>query len=114
MQNDFYGENMKKFLYIMPAVLICMLYALLAALAGGISGFQPVAFAYITLPILAGIFLRRGNWWGCLFGVAMGALLIYNGMTAQPQMMLGFVAGLILAAYYIAMGLVCAAAQKKK
>lgn len=105
---------MKKFLYIMPAVLIVMLYALLAALAGGIGGFQPIAFVYILCPILAGVILRKGKWWGCLFGVAMGALLIYNGMTAQPQVFAGFVAGLILAAYYIAMGLVCAAAQKKK
>ena len=114
MQNDFYGENMKKFLYIMPAVLICMLYALLAALAGGISGFQPIAFAYMGLPVLAGFFLRKGKWWGSFFGITVGALLIYNGMTAQPQMMVGFVAGLILAAYYIAMGLACAASQKHK
>ena len=99
---------MKKFLYIMPAVLICMLYALLAALAGGIGGFQPIAFVYIVLPILAGIFLRKGKWWGCFFGIAMGALLIYNGMTAQPQIMVGFVAGLILT------GLTCVASQKHK
>ena len=105
---------MKKFLYIMPAVLTCMLYALLAALAGGISGFQPIAFAYIFLPILAGVFLRKGKWWGSFFGTAMGAMLVHNGMTAQPQMMAGFVAGLVLAAYYIAMGLLCAASQKKE
>ena len=48
---------MKKFLYIMPAVLICMLYALLIALAGGIGGFQPIAFAYIRA-IKATIFVK--------------------------------------------------------
>ena len=105
---------MKKFLYIMPAVLICMLYALLAALAGGVSGFQPVAFVYIFLPVLSGVFLRKEKWWGCLFGIAMGGILIYSGMTAEPTMMVGFIAGLILAAYYAAMGLTCAASQKKK
>ena len=105
---------MKQFLYIMPAVLICMLYGLLAALAGGIGGFQPIAFVYILLPILAGILLRKDKWWGCLLGIAMGAFLVYNGMTAQPQMMVGFVAGLVLAAYYIAMGIVCAASGKKE
>lgn len=104
---------MKKFLYVMPAVLICMLYALLATLAGGISGFQPIAFLYILLPLLAGVFLRKGKWWGCLFGVAMGVMLIYSGMTARPQVMIAFVAGLILAAYYIVMGIVFAASQKK-
>ena len=105
---------MKKFLYIMPAVLICMLYGLLAALAGGVAGFQPIAFVYILLPILAGVLLRKDKWWGCLPGMAMGGLLICNGMTAEPTMMVGFIAGLVLAAYYAAMGLVCAASQKKR
>jgi hypothetical protein len=101
---------MKKFLYIMPAVLICMLYGLLAALAGGISGFQPIAFVYILLPLLAGVILRKDKWWGCLFGIAMGVVLIYNGR----DMMIAFVAGLILAAYYIAMGIVCAVSANKE
>ena len=100
---------MKKFLYIMPAVLICMLYALLAALAGGIGGFQPIAFAYILLPVAAGILLRRNKWWGCFFGIAMGGILLYTGR----NMMIAFAAGLVLAAYYIAMGLVCAASRKE-
>ena len=100
---------MKKFLYIMPAVLICMLYALLAALAGGVSGFQPIAFAYIILPILAGVFLRKDKWWGCIFGIAMGGLLLWSGR----NMMVTFIAGLVLTAYYIVMGLVCAASLKK-
>ena len=105
---------MKKFLYVMPAVLICMLYGLLAALAGGIGGFQIVAYLYITCPILSGIFLRRDKWWGCLFGMAMGGILIHQSVTAEPTGMIGFVAGLILAAYYAAMGLVCAGSQKKQ
>lgn len=100
---------MKKYLYIMPAVLILMLYALLAALAGGVSGFQPIAFAYIILPILAGVFLRKDKWWGCIFGIAMGGLLLWSGR----NMMVAFIAGLVLAAYYIVMGLVCAASLKK-
>ena len=100
---------MKKYLYIMPTVLILMLYALLAALAGGVSGFQPIAFVYIILPILAGVFLRKDKWWGCIFGIAMGGLLLWSGR----NMMVAFIAGLVLAAYYIVMGLVCAASQKK-
>ena len=100
---------MKQFLYVMPAVLICMLYALLAALAGGISGFQPIAFVYILLPLLAGILLRKGNWWGCLFGIAMGGILLYTGR----NVMIAFIAGLVLVAYYIAMGLVCAVSPKE-
>ena len=106
---------MKKFLYIMPAVLILMLYTLLAALAGGISGFQPIAFAYMGLPIVSGILLRKNKWWGSLFGIAMGVLLLYMGSQANGQtidierpMGIGFLV------YYAAMGLVCAASQKKQ
>ena len=98
---------MKKFLYIMPAVLICMLYGLLAALAGGFGGFQPIAIVNICLPIAAGILLRKNKWWGSLFGVAMGAMLIFTGMTAAR------IAGIVLAAYYIIMGIVCAVSQKR-
>ena len=76
---------MKKFLYIMPAVLILMLYALLAALAGGISGFQPIAYAYMLLPVGAGVLLQKGKWWGCLLGIAMGGLLLYMGSQANGQ-----------------------------
>ena len=103
---------MKKFLYILPAVLICMLYGLLTALAGGFGGFQSIACVYIFLPIVSGVLLRKGKWWGCLFGAAMGGLMIFKGMTAEPQVFVGFAAGLILAGYYAAMGLVCAASQK--
>ena len=99
---------MKKFLYIMPAVLVCMLYALLAALAGGFGGFQPIAFVNIGLPILAGVLLRKNKWWGCFFGAAMGAVLIFSGMTVAR------IAGIALAVYYIAMGIVCAVSNKKQ
>ena len=106
---------MKKFLYIMPAVLICMLYALLAALAGGISGFQPIAFAYILLPILSGIFLRKGKWWGCLFGVAMGVVLLYMGSQHTGQVMdIERPMGLVFLIYYTIMGFICCKANKQK
>ena len=99
---------MKKFLYLLPAVLICMLYTLLAALAGGIGGFQPIAYLYIACPILAGIFLRRDKWWGCLFGIAMGAVLLYMGSQTTGQVMeLERPLGLAFVIYYTIMGLVC-------
>ena len=108
MSGDDLERHMKKYLYIMPAVLICMLYGLLAALAGGFGGFQPIAFVNICLPILAGVLLRKNKWWGSFFGIAMGALLIFTGMTVAR------IAGIILAVYYIAMGIVCAVSNKKQ
>ena len=105
---------MKKFLYIMPAVLVCMLYMLLAALAGGISGFQPIAFIYVIFPIVSGILLRKGKWWGGLFGMAMGALLIANSLTAEITMKITLIFGFIFAGYYALMSVLCAVDHKKK
>ena len=104
---------MKKFLYIMPAVMLCVFYAFVALWLGGIEDFTFTAFVYIILSILAGVLLRKGNWWGCLFGIVMGGMLVFYGMTAQPQVFVGFVLGLILAAYYAAMGLICVASREK-
>ena len=106
---------MKKFLYILPAVLICMLYALLTALAGGISGFQPIAFVYIICPIAAGILLRKEKWWGCLFGVAMGLVLLYMGSQHTGQVMdIERPMGLAFLIYYTIMGFICRKANKQK
>jgi len=106
---------MKKFLYIMPAVLILMLYTLLTALAGSVAGFQPIAFAYIGLPLIAGILLRKDKWWGCLFGMAMGAVLLYMGSQASGQVIdIERPMGIGFLVYYAAMGLVCAAVKKNK
>lgn len=99
---------MRRFLYMMPAILVCMLYALLAILVGGIGGFQPIVLVYIGFPILAAVFLRKGKWWGCLFGIAMGAVLFYmsnqyNGQTIDIERPMG----IIFIIYYFVMGLLC-------
>ena len=104
---------MKKFLYIMPAVLVCMLYMLLATLAGGFAEFQPIAFVYI-FSIAFGILLRRGKWWGGLLGIAMGALVIYNSMTAENTVKATLIFGFVFVAYYALMSVLCAADHKKK
>lgn len=99
---------MKNILYMMPAVLICMLYALLAILVGGIGGFQPIVLVYIGFPVLAAVFLRKGKWWGCLFGISMGAVLFYMGSQYTGQTIdIERPAGIIFLLYYAIMGLLC-------
>ena len=104
---------MKKILYCLPAVFACMLYGLLAALAGGVGGFQLIAWIYLLCPIAAAVLLTRGKWWGSLFGVAMGAVMAWSAMIAEPQVIAVFTIGLIAVAYYCVMGLVCAGSNKK-
>ena len=105
---------MRKFLYIMPAVLVCMLYILLTALAGGISGFQPIAFIYIVFPLVSGILLRNGKWWGGLFGMAMAALMIYNSVTVESITKATLIFGFVFAGYYALMCVLCVTDRKKK
>lgn len=103
---------MRKFLYFLPAVPIFMIYAILTILAGGISGYQPIVLVYIGCPILAGIFLRKGKWWGCLFGIAMGAVLLYMGSQYTGQVIdIEKPLGTAFLTYYPVMGLLC---SKKK
>ena len=99
---------MKKFLYVMPCVLVIMLYTLLTILEGGIGGFQPIVLVYIGFPVLAAVFLRKGKWWGCLFGIAMGAVLFYMGSQYTGQTIdIERPAGTIFLLYYAIMGLLC-------
>ena len=99
---------MRKFLYGMPAVLICMLYTILTILAGGISGYQPIVLVYIGFPILAAVFLRKGKWWGSLFGVAMGAVLLYMGSRYSGQVIdIEGPMGIVFLIYYAVMGILC-------
>ena len=105
---------MRKFLYIMPAVLVCMLYILLAALAGGISGFQTIAFIYIISPLAAGILLRKGKWWGGLFGVVMGLLLICGNLVGDGTISAVLIVGIVFVIYYAIMSILCAAEHKRK
>ena len=103
---------MKRFLYVMPAALVCMVYAILTILAGGISGYQPIVLVYIGLPILSAVFLRKGKWWGCLFGIAMGVVLLYMGSRYTGQVMdIERPSGIVFLIYYAVMGLLC---YKKK
>ena len=105
---------MRKFLYIMPAVLVCMLYMLLTALAGGISGLQPIAFIYLIFPIASGILLRKGKWWGGLFGIAMGALMVYSNMAAENTVKATLIFGFVFVGYYALMSVLCAVDHKKE
>lgn len=106
---------MKRFLYMMPAILMCMLYALLTILAGGIGGFQPIVLVYIGFPILAAVFLRKGRWWGCLFGIAMGAVLLYMGSQYIGQTIdIERPMGIAFIVYFIVMGLICYKQNNRK
>ena len=95
---------MKKVLYTIPAVIICLVYGMLAMLAGGFASFQLRAWLIILLPVLSAVLLNKGKWWGCLPGMALGGLISAAGMTGNSQITLAL--GIIILSYYLVMGVI--------
>lgn len=104
---------MKRMLYTLPAVMVVLFYGMLAILAGGFGGFQPIAWVTIILPVLAALLLFGGHWWGCIPGMLLGGLYLSIGIPFYPETGLNFqiMAGAVFFAYYLVMGLL--AVRKK-
>lgn len=96
---------MKRILYTMPAVMVILFYGMLALLAGGVSGFQPRAWLMIVMPVASAVLLVAGRWWGSIFGMLLGGLLISMGMTGSNEIVMLF--GGIVFVYYLVMGILC-------
>ena len=103
---------MKKVLYATPAVITCMLYGMLAMLAGGFASFQLRAWLMILLPFASAFFLIRGKWWGSAFGIALGGAMALTGLNSSDTVML--VIGAVIAVYYLLMGILCFMDSRKK
>ena len=103
---------MKRVLYTMPAVMVILFYGMLAILAGGIGGFQLRAWLMIVMPAAAAVLLLAGRWWGSVFGMMLGGLLISMGMVGGSN--LAMIGGGAVFAYYLVMGILCFADSRKK
>ena len=100
---------MKKVLYTAPAIVICMIYGMLALLAGGFASFQTRAWLMILMPVASAVLLLAGRWWGCFPGMILGGLLIVVGGNGIAMVFSG-----IVLLYYIVMGVLCGKDTRKK
>lgn len=96
---------MKRVLYTMPAVMVILFYGMLALLAGGFASFQPRAWLMIVMPVASAVLLVAGRWWGSVFGMLLGGLLISIGLTGGNDIIMLF--GAVVFVYYMAMGIIC-------
>lgn len=96
-----------KVLYILPAILWCMMTVLLILPIAGWQDIFPVFWLYPTLPTVAAILLWKGKWWGCLPGMAMGAMLF--SLVPNEE-----VSGLRYCIYFALMGLLCSLMHRQK
>lgn len=111
---------MKKVLYSLPAVLICLIYGfLLFALEGTfdavIDALHSVVLLYILLPVVGSVLLVKNKWWGSLVGAAMGLLLIWNNLqyTGHQHVNIDLPLGIVFIVYYLACGILCGLTNRK-
>ena len=102
---------MKRVLYTLPAVMVIIFYAMLALLAGGFASFQVRAWLMILMPAASAVLLLAGRWWGSIFGMLLGGLMISVGMTGANDIVMPF--GAFVFVYYMAMGILCLKDSRK-
>ncbi len=98
---------MKKMIYFLPALPFTILFVYFAF--GTSVEITPIAWILDILLIVSGFVLCKNKWWGCLFGIIAGGILIYMGLQETGQIFKEYLIGAPLVIYYI----LCGAGAKK-
>lgn len=75
---------MKKALCFIPALLAVCFYGYLA-ITCGIGSLSPYVGIFATLLFAAGVLLAKNKWWGALFGLSVGIVLVWMGFQYTGQ-----------------------------
>lgn len=100
---------MKKILYFLPFVLGFILYIFLG-IVSSFGTINPFVWVALLLLLVAGLLMSKNKWWGCIFGIVIGILLMYMGTQETGQIINETPFGIIMCIYYI----VCALVSNKK
>lgn len=100
---------MKKILYYLPVVLGCILYIFLGVVSS-FGSINPFVWIALLLLFVAGLLMSKNKWWGCIFGISIGILLICMGSRETGQIINETLFGIVICIYYI----VCALVSYKK
>lgn len=100
---------MRKILYFLPFVLGCIIYVFLG-IVSSFGTINPFVWVALLLLLVAGLLMSQNKWWGCIFGIVIGILLIYMGTQETGQVIKETPFGIIMCIYYI----VCALVSNKK
>ena len=105
-------KALRKILYTFPAVLYCGIVAAII-LDSGFGGFLPVTWVYVSMLILAAVVLCMEKWWGCIPGIGVGAIIIYQFETSRVHHHINETSiGVSVIVYFAVMGLMCYLARK--
>ncbi len=94
---------MKKIIYFIPAIIFTIFYG------GLFLANQPIMITLVvimtTLIYLAGYFLCKDKFWGCLFGVLVGAVFIHMSTIDNGQILpIELPIGVIIIVFYLVCG----------
>ena len=89
-----------------PAVvwIICILIAVEAL---GFSSIDTIAWLITAMLIISALLMYKNKWWGCLFGIAVGAVWIYMGTRETGQIINESPVGIAVCLYYLICGSLC-------
>ena len=73
---------------------------------------NPVVWLFVALLFVSGFLMIKDKWWGCMFGIVTGVILIYMGMQETGQIIKEWPIGIIFCLYYIICGFIAAKNRK--
>ena len=82
---------MRKTIYFLPAIPFTILLVYFTFLTS--IDTTPVVWIIDILLILSGLLLCKNKWWGCFFGVVVGAILVYMGLQETGQIFKEYLIG---------------------
>lgn len=94
---------MKKLVYYIPAIitLVFVGFVTILAIKGSVGFINPIAWILTAMLFIAAILLAKKQWWGFIFGLPIGIVLIYMGMQETGQIFKEWPIGVAFVVYYI-------------
>ena len=93
---------MKKILYYLP-VIIGFIFYITVSFLGSVNPFVWVA---LLMLLVGAVLLNKNKWWGSIFGILIGCLLIYMWTQETGQIIKETPFGIIMIVYYIICGVI--------
>ena len=98
---------MVKLFYFIPAGLAGLFYVFFGGVFGDFGAINPLAWVCTALLAAGAVLMARKIALGCLFRIAVGALLIGMGLRETGQIVKEWPAGMLLIAYSCGSGWLC-------
>lgn len=97
---------MKKYIYYIPAVITLLFYVFLA-IASGFGSINPAVWLFVALFFVAAVLLSKNKWWGVLFGMVVGLVLIWMSFQYTGQMIdIERPLGIAICLFYVICGII--------